>query len=199
MTTCSGWLSPLSSKSRVARRLTWSSCNAVMTPMAWKRWLKYSRAPRSTTEPGTRGPSAFKMERKLLMCNPGCAQRLNQGLARVFRLAALTAAQRARAAAAILAREAALILRRGFFGVTTACFCLAQRAFCAAPILARAAALIFRRRGLTAAICWVDMADGAPRILASLCSRASILFRTTTARFNCLTDTLVRVVTINHA
>lgn len=54
-------------------------------------------------------------------------------------------AQRARAAAAILALAAALILRRPFLGAFAGSpFCFAHLALCAAAILARAAALIFR-------------------------------------------------------
>ena len=60
--------------------------------------------------------------------------------------AALTLAQRALAAAAILARAAALILRFFFvagLAVGLVFLSFAQRAFCAAAIFARAAALNF--------------------------------------------------------
>ena len=86
-----------------------------------------------------------------------------------FLPAALALAQRARATAAILARAAALILRRPLLAAGLPAFTFAQRAFCAAIMRARPAALMrdFLRGALGLEL------EGAPKYRASSsCSRA---------------------------
>src|ERR1017187_6311088 len=97
--------------------------------------------------------------------------------------AALALAQRAFAAAEILALAAALIflffagaLATGFAPLT-----FAHRAFCAAAILARPAALILRFFGALA-----DTEAGAPRVEASSLFNASIFSLMSAARRSCV-------------
>lgn len=90
--------------------------------------------------------------------------------------AALAFFQRSFAAAAILARPAALIFRRAFFAGFTVVFVpltLAHLARAAAAILARPAALIFRFLAVPA-----STGLAAPRIRpSSLCSEAILSWR----------------------
>lgn len=111
--------------------------------------------------------------------------------AKVLLFAALALAQRARAAAAIFARAAGLILRRPFAPPLRY---LAQRNLCAAAIFARAEALIFRRPPRLP-----EGAEGDPPSTdsSSLSSRC-ILSRMTTARFNCRTDMLDKLLAISY-
>ena len=98
--------------------------------------------------------------------------------------AAFTLAHLALAAAAILARPAALM--PDFFlttGLIAGLLTFAQRAFCAAAILARAAALSFRLFFETGAA--TEAVDAEPRMEASFFSQALILSLMAAARFSC--------------
>ncbi|HEY5043720.1 MAG TPA: hypothetical protein VIK53_17240 [Verrucomicrobiae bacterium] len=96
----------------------------------------------------TSRPSESRRELfRLLQQKTARLGRLIASLKNYFALAALTLAQRALAAAAILARASAdngrLTFLDGAFAVCALALILAQRAFCAARILAMPAALIF--------------------------------------------------------
>ena len=125
-------------------------------------------------------------------------------------LAALTLAQRARCAAAILALAAGLIVR--FFGsegaltlVCLAALVLAQRARCAAAILARAAGLMvrfFSSGALTAAGGAALTAAGGAAVsvgektCCNSCSRAWICSRIEMAFLSCSMVKLLNVMFI---
>src|ERR1700719_4300582 len=109
--------------------------------------------------------------------------------ASVLRLAALAFAQRAFAAAEILARAAALILR---LPLPDPLRYFAQRNFCAAAIFARAAALIRRRPPCPL----VDVDPDPPRSDSSSCSSFCIFSRRTNARLRCWTDMFDKVTAI---
>src|ERR1039457_2489813 len=103
----------------------------------------------------------------------------------LFHVAPLALAQRAFAAAEILALPAALIVRflAGAFGAGFAPLIFAHRAFCAAATAARPAALIPRFLGAFAGI-----EAGAPRIEASSLFNASISSLRSAARRSCSDD-----------
>ncbi len=109
--------------------------------------------------------------------------------ASVLRLAALAFAQRAFAAAEILARADALILR---LPLPDPLRYFAQRNFWAAAIFARAAVLIRRRPPCPL----VDADPDPPRSDSSSCSSRCIFSRMTKARLRCWTDMLDNVTAI---
>lgn len=94
-------------------------------------------------------------------------------------------AHRALATAEILARAAALNLRRPFFADLTPLRCRAHRKRCAAAILALPDALIFLPPGR------LPTALVPPSIAASCCSSASMRSRSVTAFLNSRTDMFV--------